>query len=232
MYHHVTSAPPPSDLDARLTVTNADFVRQLSYLMCAGYYSVTLGQLFDAMYNGAPLPERPVILTFDDGYNDAYTDAFAHLKWAGLGGTFSIVTGWVGRPGYMTWEQIQEMAGAGMEMAAHSVTHPNLARESADIVRDQLIRSRQDLEGRLGQPIGFFVYPAGEPFRFGTREKQAQVVALLQEAGYRGALTTTWSMAQDPAAPFALNRVRVTGGVDIAAFAANMGGPAPEVTGC
>jgi peptidoglycan/xylan/chitin deacetylase (PgdA/CDA1 family) len=189
-------------------------------------------QLFDGIYNGAPLPEKPVVLTFDDGYADAYTNAFPWLKWMGLGGTFSIVTGWIGQPGYLSAEQIKEMAGVGMEMVAHSVSHPDLGKESDPVVRDQLARSRGTLEGLLGQPILFFVYPAGEPFRSATKERQAQVVTMLQEAGYRGALTATWNLAQDPAAPFALNRVRVSGGVDIQTFAKNMGGPAPEAIGC
>jgi peptidoglycan/xylan/chitin deacetylase (PgdA/CDA1 family) len=232
MYHHVTNAPPASELDARLTVTDGDFARQLAYLRCAGYYSITLSQLFDGIYGGAPLPVKPVILTFDDGYADAYTSAFAHLKWAGFGGTFSVVTGWIGEPGYLSWDQTQEMVGAGMEMVAHSVSHPDLGKEPDEVVRSQLSRSKRDLEENLGQPVVFFVYPAGEPFRSATAERQSQVVTMVQEAGYRGALTATWNLAQDPAAPFALNRVRVSGGIDIKTFAENMGGPAPEAIGC
>ena len=232
MYHHVNRAPTASEVDARLTVTDADFARQLAYLQCAGYYSITLSQLFDGIYGGAPLPEKPVILTFDDGYADAYNNAFVHLKWAGFGGTFSVVTGWIGQPGYLNWEQMREMVGAGMEMVAHSVNHPDLGKEPDDVVREQLSRSKRDLEENLGQPVAFFVYPSGEPFRSAATERQAQVVAMVQEAGYRGALTATWNLAQDPAAPFALNRVRVSGGVDIQAFAENMGGPAPDDVGC
>jgi peptidoglycan/xylan/chitin deacetylase (PgdA/CDA1 family) len=232
MYHHVNGAPTASELDARLTVTDADFTRQLAYLRCAGYYSITLSQLFDGIYNGAPLPEKPVILTFDDGYADAYTNAFPQLNWTGFGGSFAIVTGWAGQPGYLNWEQMREMAAAGMEMVAHSVSHPDLGKESDEIVRFQLGRSRRDLDEKLGQAAQFFVYPAGEPFRSGSQERQAQVVTMAQEAGYRGALTATWNLAQDPAAPFALNRVRVSGGVEIQQFAENMGGPAPAAIGC
>jgi peptidoglycan/xylan/chitin deacetylase (PgdA/CDA1 family) len=232
MYHHVNTAPTASELDRRLTVTDADFARQLAYLRCAGYYSITLSQLFDGMYGGAPLPEKPVILTFDDGYADAYTNAFVHLKWAGFGGTLSVVTGWMGQSGYLSWEQIREMVGAGMEMVAHSVNHPDLGKEPDDVVRGQLSRSKRDIEENLGQPAAFFVYPSGEPFRSATTERQRQVVTMVQEAGYRGALTATWNLAQDPAAPFALNRVRVSGGVDIQAFAENMGGPDPDAVGC
>ena len=232
MYHHVNSAPPESDLEARLTVTDADFLRQLAYLRCAGYYSITLSQLFDAMYSGAPLPQNPVILTFDDGHLDAYTDAFPMLKAAGFSGTFGIVTGWVGQPDVVSWDQVREMAGAGMEIVSHSASHPDLGKASDDVVRQQLSASKSELEEKLGLPISFFVYPSGEPFRSGTAQRQAQVVQMVKEAGYKGALTTQWNLLQDPAKPFALNRVRVSGGIDINKFAAGLGGPATGATGC
>jgi peptidoglycan/xylan/chitin deacetylase (PgdA/CDA1 family) len=232
MYHYINSTAPADPINASLTINEADFTRQLSYLRCAGYYSITLGQLFDAMQIGAPLPEKPVILTFDDGYHDAYTNAFPILRSAAFGGTFGIVTNWVGQPGYVTWDQLHEMTAAGMEIASHTANHPDLGLESDPVVRDQLVRSKQVLEQQLGLPIPFLVYPAGEPFRFGTPIRQAQVPVLVQESGYRGALTTRWGLLHDPAAAFALNRVRVPGGVDIQTFAANMGGPPPDQTGC
>ena len=232
MYHFVNSRPPADELDWSLTTTEADFARQVTYLRCAGYYSITLSQLNDAMHGGAPLPEKPVVLTFDDGYKDAYTNAFPLLRSAGLGGTFGIVTDWVGQPDYVNWDQLREMAAAGMEIASHTTNHPDLGRESDAVVRDQLSRSKGALESQLGVPIAFFIYPAGEPFRSGTFERRAQVATMVQEAGYRGALTTRPDMLQDPFSPFALSRVRVAGGTDINTFAANMWGPPPDHIGC
>jgi peptidoglycan/xylan/chitin deacetylase (PgdA/CDA1 family) len=232
MYHFVTDEPPADELDWSLTVTVPDFTRQVRYLRCAGYYSITLSQLHDAMHGGAPLPEKPIILTFDDGYRDAYTNAFPILRSGGFGGTFGIVTDWVGQPDYVTWDHLREMAAAGMEIASHTVSHPDLGREFDDVVRDQLSRSKQLLEEQLGLPVPFFVYPAGEPFRSGTLERQAQVATMAQEAGYRGALTTRPNMWQDPFAPYALNRVRISGGTDIYKFAENIWGSHPDQVGC
>lgn len=232
MYHHVNSAPPPDEFEARLTVTDADFSRQLEFLKCAGYTTVTMSQLFDGIYGGAPLPARPVVLTFDDGFADAFANTFPLLQQHGLGGTFLIVTSFVGQDGYVTWEQVQNMARSGMEIVSHSVNHSNLATSPDESVRRELGESKRVLEEKLGLPVPFFAYPAGEPFYKGTPERQAQVVAMVQEAGYRGALAVKNSLTQDPAAPFAFSRVRVTGGVELRKFAENMGAPLPETIGC
>jgi len=233
MYHHVNSAPPPADVyEAALTTSDADFSRQLAHLRCAGYGAVTLAQLFDGMYNGAPLPARPVVLTFDDGYADAFTNAFPLLRWHGVVGSFSIVTGYVDIPPYLTWAQIGEMANAGMEIIAHSVTHEDLNRSPDDIVRYQVAESKRVLEEHLGRPVNYFTYPSGEPFYRGSQARQRRVVDILRESGYQGALAIKNSPLQDPANPFALSRIRVMNGVDIGKFAENLGGPPPEAIGC
>ncbi len=232
MYHHVNSAPPTSEFESRLTVTDADFVRQLEYLKCAGFSTVTLSQLFDGIYNGAPLPAKPVLLTFDDGYVDSYTNAFPRLREHSFGGTFSIVTAFAGQSGYVSWGQVQEMAHGGMEIASHSVNHTNLDKAPDETVRAELAESRRMLEEKVGQPVLFFTYPSGEPFFRGTAERQRQVVEMVRAAGYRGALAVKNSLTQDPGAPYSLSRLRVTGGVDLRKFAENMGAPLPETIGC
>jgi peptidoglycan/xylan/chitin deacetylase (PgdA/CDA1 family) len=232
MYHFVTDEPAADPLDWNLTVTVADFARQVRYLRCAGYYSITLNQLYEAMHAGAPIPEKSVVLTFDDGYRDAYTNAFPLLRSAGFIGTFGIVTDWVGQPDYVNWDQLREMTAAGMDIASHSANHPDLGLTHDWMVRDQLVRSKVALEQQLGIPITFFVYPAGEPFRFGTPDRQAQVAQMVYEAGYRGALSTRPGPWLDPFQPFALSRVRVSGGTDIYRFAENMGAPNPDAIGC
>ena len=233
MYHHINSTQTTSDLDYSLTVTDADFNRQLDYLRCAGYTSVSLSQLYDAVYSGAPLPQKPLVLTFDDGYADAFTSAFPALQKHGFTAAFAIITNNVGLAGvYMTWEQITWMANNGMEMTSHTLTHEDLNISRDDIVRQQLTLSKAALEEHLQRPALFFVYPSGEPFRHGTPARQAQVVKMVQEAGYRGALTASNKLQQNPGAPYAFNRIRVSGGVDIRKFAGNMGGALPEKIGC
>lgn len=229
MYHHVAPVAPADEFEARLTVLTADFEAQLAYLRCAGYTGITVAQLVDAMRGFAALPPHPVILTFDDGYGDAYTEAFPLLQRYGFPGSFAIVTGFVGQGNgaYASWDQLREMADAGMEMLSHTVSHIDLGTSDDETDRHEMIESKAELEARIGRPVRFFVYPSGEPFRSGTPERQQQVVAMLEEAGYEGALLAgPNSLTQDPSAPFALNRVRVQGGEGVEAFAGSIGGTA------
>jgi peptidoglycan/xylan/chitin deacetylase (PgdA/CDA1 family) len=170
-----------------------------------------------------------VILTFDDGYSDHYSQAFPILKQHAMTGAFAIITGFVeGGGDYMSWAQIKEMSDAGMEMMSHTVTHIDLNGSDDPTAAGQMRDSRAALEEHTGKAADFFVYPAGEPFRSGTEERQAQVVSMLKEAGYRGALLAGPSSSeQDPAQPFVLNRLRVGESTDLATYAALLGGPAP-----
>ncbi len=232
MYHDISDVPPDDVYRAASNVLSADFSAQLDYLECAGYTAITLSQLFEAIDGRGALPEKAIVLTFDDGYGDHYTQAFPILKQHAMTGAFAIITGYVEAGGdYMSWGQIREMSEAGMEIMSHTQTHIDLNTSDDGSVEEQLRGSRAALEERTGRPVEFFVYPSGEPFRSGTEERQAQVVSMLAEAGYRGALLAGPSSSeQDPAQPFALNRLRVGESTDLATYAALVGGPAPE--GC
>lgn len=233
MYHDISPAPPDDVYRAASNVLPADFAAQLDYLRCAGYNTVTPTRLADAIEGRAALPEKPVILTFDDGYSDHYTQAFPLLQERGMVGAFAIITGFVeGGGDYMSWAQIREMADAGMEIMSHTVTHIDLNTADDGSALAQLRDSRAAIQERTGKAPAFLVYPAGEPFRSGTVGRQAQVVSMAAEAGYRGAFLAGPSVTtQDPAQPFALNRVRVGETTDLATFAALVGGPPPGECG-
>lgn len=234
MYHQVLPELPADEFDAALTVTNAALDEQLSYLACAGYTPITMQQLFDAFDGRAALPQKPVILAFDDGWADHYANAFPILQAHGMVGSFAIVTGLVDAGGpYMTWSQIEEMSAAGMEMTSHTVSHIDLGTSDDATDVDQITTSKADIESHTGKTVDYFVYPAGEPFRSGTEERQQQVVQMLIDAGYRGALLAGPNdVTQDPNTPYALNRVRVSGGEDIYTYAGSIYGPSPDEVGC
>jgi peptidoglycan/xylan/chitin deacetylase (PgdA/CDA1 family) len=233
MMYHIIGPPDRPENDA-LAVSTDDFAAQMNYLACAGFTPITVQQMFDAFDGKAPLPEKPIILTFDDGWSGDYDNGYPILKQHGFVGSYAIVTGFVEGGGpYMTWAQIKEMSDAGMEIMSHTVTHIDLGAMDNATDIDQLMQSKSTLETQTGKPVDYFVYPAGEPFRSGSTERQAQVVQMLEDAGYRGALLDDATYGgQDPGAPYELHRVRVSGGEDVYTFAGSIYGPDPDSLGC
>ena len=221
MYHHVSHKPTTNLLDYNLTVTTVDFNQQLTWLQQHGYHSISQTELFDAFYYGKALPAHPVMLTFDDGYEDVYTDALPVLLAHHYRGVFYIITGMIGGR-YMTWNQIRTLARVGMQIASHTVHHVNIGEPPAGTsTQSELVRSKQTLEKQLGEPIQFFCYPVGEPFHHDTLFQRQEVLLDLFNDGYVGATLDPFSMfsaVQNDQTPYQLNRVRVSGGESLDAF--------------
>ena len=216
MYHHISPVVPPTALGMSLTVTPTAFGKQLDYLKQQGYHTITFNQLFDALYYGGPLPHHPIILTFDDGYNDAYHFALPILEAHGYSGMFYIITGKVGWAAYLNWKQIRTMLAAGMQIGSHTVHHVDmgsLLMYSTALAQHELQASQTVLQNHLGIAIQQFCYPSGEPFRNGTLWAQQQIVSLLAADGYIGATTDPGisGIIQQSLSPFVLLRIRVDG---------------------
>ncbi len=216
MYHHVSNVIPTDLLGISLTVKDSMFQQQLAYYRQKNYHSITFNQLFDALYFGGPLPVHPIILTFDDGYNDVFQFAYPLLKQYGFTGTFNIISGKVGWTGYLSWKQIREMMGGGMQIASHTVHHYSLGTLLAYAQSEaqyELQASKTTLQQQLGITIQQFCYPSGSPFRGGTLAQQQQITAMLAADGYVGATTDPGQTGvyQNGLTPFALQRVRVDG---------------------
>ena len=234
VYHRLASEFPDDPNKAKDTVTSSAFAEQLAWLVGNGYTTITVAELFNAFYYDVLLPPKPVILIFDDGYVDVYEHAFPLLKERGFGATIAAISGFVGQPEYLNWEQIKEMSAAGFEVVSHTATHANLAAMSPEGARRELADSRGLLEKNLQRPAQFFVYPYGEPFVNGSEEARQMIMGLLRETGYVGALTTSsgppYISVQRAAAPYQLNRIPVSGGETVERFAATINAnpsPAP-----
>ncbi len=207
MYHYVSELPPDADAIRRdLTVSPGDFEAQLAFLRDAGYTGISLDELVGYLAAGRPLPANPIVLTFDDGYADAYSHAFPLLQRYGFRGTFFVITGFLdeSRPGYLTWAQAAEMQAAGMHIAAHSATHPELTRLGDEALVAEVQGARDAIEAHLQTPVRYFCYPSG---RYDER-----TIAALQAAGYWAAVTTAGGITHSTGALFELDRVRVHGG--------------------
>ncbi len=204
MYHHI--AVPPDNADAirrDLSVWPERFEAQMAYFASRGYQSVKLADVYEAVMNGKPLPNRPIVFTFDDGYDDHYSNALPILQRHNFSGTFYIATGLLAREGYMNWEQIAALGKAGMDVESHSVTHPPLKQKPVDFLRREIVESKRALERVLGRPVLFFCYPSGV--------YDALTIQVLQESGYLSATTTHPGARESAAAPYEWPRVRVRG---------------------
>jgi peptidoglycan/xylan/chitin deacetylase (PgdA/CDA1 family) len=214
MYHHIADPPPVADpIRQDLSVSPQVFEAQLRYLVRVGYQPITLRDLIYHLTVGVPLPEKSIVLTFDDGYEDNYTNAYPLLKKYGFVGTFFIVTEPVdsGRAGYMSWAQIEIMSTGGMEIGAHSYTHPDLRDKPVDYIIWQVVGSKEAIEARIQQPVRFFSYPSGR--------YDEQVVSVLHSAKFWGAVTVKTGTHQFSRRPFELQRIRVRGDDTLDMFA-------------
>ena len=167
-------------------VTPKEFEKHLQLIQKNGLTPISLKQLTTHLETGLPLPEKPILLTFDDGYGGHYDFVYPLLKKYGYPGVFSIYTSKVGintGRSHVTWDQLRQMATDPLiTIAAHSVTHPrDLRALSEDKLQMEVIESKRLLEAKLGIPINYFTYPEG---KYDTR-----VAKVVREAGYLAALT-------------------------------------------
>jgi len=206
MYHYISEPPADADIYRKdLSVAPARFESHLRLLQERGYRTVMLDDLLSFLANGAPLPEKSVILTFDDGYADNYTYAYPLLRKYGMIGHFFIISDFVNqaRPGYMTWPQIEEMALGGQRIGSHSRDHPDLKGKAVDYLVWQALGGLEAIQEHTGSHPRWISYPAGS--------YDDQVIAVYKSAHYWGGLSTEQGATHTLDQIFALKRVRVRG---------------------
>ncbi len=213
MYHYVRTNPIARDLvGADLSVEPQSFAREMLMLSKAGMHTITFDDLYAALTQGHELPPHPVVLTFDDGYEDFYTAAFPVLQALQMKATSFVITGKAGWKGYMTWDQMREIDRSGLvQFESHTVTHVQLNTITPSKAEQELIDSKSVLETELGKPVKYLAYPSG---RF-----NATVANLAHAVGYEGAVTTQYGSLQSSSSLFTLPRVRIPGPEPLWSFA-------------
>lgn len=222
MYHKVN--PDPGTGGYGLRVHPRNFEKQISYLLKSGFTAISLTDLADHYEKGSPLPPRPVIITFDDGYMDNYTYAYPILKKHGMTATVFVVAGTVGginefdynagrqpKNKMADWTQLKEMAGGGMTIGAHTLRHPHLGDLNPEDVKTEITGSKMILEKELNRPVKVFCYP------YGSYNETA--AALVKESGFRAAVTTSQGLGRFDREPFELKRIRIRGDYTLNRFA-------------
>jgi peptidoglycan/xylan/chitin deacetylase (PgdA/CDA1 family) len=224
MYHSVSDAQTAST--RALSVRPAAFDVQLCYLRRQGFAGLTFGELARRRRTGQPLPARPIVLTFDDGYADLIEEALPILIEHGFPATVFVTTGWLrdaGRyatapaPGRMlSWAQLAELSAAGVEVAAHTHSHPQLDRISTARLHAELGDSKRLLEDRLGRPVRSLAYP------YGYSSKRVRTVA--RDIGYLQAAVVANATAASTCDPFRVPRLTIRRSTSSATFASTVNG--------
>ncbi|MBW1599273.1 polysaccharide deacetylase family protein [Streptomyces sp. JJ38] len=208
MYHNVARFPTTETL--RLSVSPEAFAAQVEVLADRGHTPLTAAELAAAWRSCRPLPERPVLITFDDGYAGVHRYALPALRRHGFPATLFAATGWLRGPrqaqavpdAMLSWPQLRELAAGGVEIGGHSHSHPQLDQLPDARLRHEVRHCRALLAEALGQSPVSFAYPFGYSSR---RVREA-----VRSAGFGQALAVRNALA-DPRrqGPYALARLTV-----------------------
>ncbi|GLW98709.1 polysaccharide deacetylase family protein [Microtetraspora sp. NBRC 16547] len=219
MYHSVTDRPTAETRP--LAVRPGAFAEQLGYLRDAGFTPLTVADLAAALHGtGSGVPDRPVVITFDDGYADFHEEALPVLDRLGFPSTVFLTSGWVadagseaaGRPlgRMLSWSQAREAAEHGVEIAGHSHSHPQLDQINDHELRQELRRNKALLEDRIGRPVTTMAYPYGY--------SSARVRREVRGVGYRAACAVGNAIAADRHDLLAIPRLTVGPATTMARF--------------
>jgi len=215
LMYHVISDPLPGSPYPDLYVPKAEFADQMHALDHAGYTAVTLRQWWDSWHAHGPLPAKPAVVSFDDGYHSDLANALPVLRALGWPGVLNLELRNIRSDYGLTAPQVRALIDAGWELDSHTIDHPDLTTLDATALRHEVADSRTELKRRFGAPVDFFCYPAG-------RYDDAAIAAV-RAAGYLAATTTEPGLAQpDDADRYTLPRVRVGNGVSGAALVAQL----------
>lgn len=227
LYHSVDDDPPA--WIAPFTVTERAFTEQLDRLVDSGRVPVTASAVIAARPGGAPLPDNAVLITFDDGFHDFMRTALPALHARGLPAALFVTTGAL-RPGnrsmlpparMMSRDDVLEASRAGIEIGAHTHTHPELDAVSRTRAKSELVIGKLVLEETLGQRVDLLAYPHGY--------SDAAVRRMARKCGYRGAFAVRNALSSTDDDPFRVARLTVRADTGPAVFEHWLGGERAKI---
>jgi peptidoglycan/xylan/chitin deacetylase (PgdA/CDA1 family) len=204
LYHHISVSP----IGSRYYVPPDKFETEIKLLHDWGYSTIPTTMLVKTIVAGASLPPRPIIITFDDANEDNYTNAFPIMKKYGFTGVLYLPYDYIGTNGYLTVDQVKEMAAAGWEVGSHTLSHSiNFPIMDPPTLRSEIVDSRKKLAALLGLPIMTFAYPFGDA--------PGAAVDYVHFAGYiAGMGATGYTADQGMGNLFVLQRCEIKGSDD------------------
>jgi peptidoglycan/xylan/chitin deacetylase (PgdA/CDA1 family) len=197
MYHSIAY-----EKDNDIRIPKEKFREQMKFLKDNGYTTLTLTEVSDLFTKNIPIPKKSVVLTFDDGYVDNYTNAFPVLKEFGIKATVFVITDWVDKvPQFMTISQLKEMEKNGIDIEAHTQIHDELDKLNYDEQLKTLKGSKEFLEKNLNKRVNFMAYPFGK--------YNSTTIKAANDAGYTVALKMAGGWAKKENGMLTLNRIYV-----------------------
>ncbi|MGE5626747.1 MAG: polysaccharide deacetylase family protein [Solirubrobacterales bacterium] len=194
-----------------LRVPLKNFEEQMQYLKEAGFTTLTLEELYNFFTNNKPIPEKSVVITFDDGYQDNYTNAYPVIKKYGLKATVFVITSTIDKNAKcLNSSELKEMESNGFNVESHTVNHEELAGLSFEKQLETLNKSKTDLENILNKKVYYLAYPVGK--------WDNNSIEALKTAGYRMAFTTKNAKSNKSNGIYTLNRVRINASCSIDQF--------------
>lgn len=205
LMYHVINSPPPDAKFPGLYVAPEQFAAQMQALASAGFHAVTMDQMRANWTRGTPLPAgKPIVLSFDNGYQSQYTQALPVLRRLGWVGVENMqLTGLPPSQGGLSEAQIKGLVAAGWELDTQGISHAELTTLGPTALHEQVALARTEVRRRYRVPVNWFCYPSGH--------YNAAVVAAVKAAGYVGSTTVVPGWASPSEDPYRLPRLRVLG---------------------
>lgn len=218
MYHKVS----PNFFKSNLRVNPEEFEKQIKYLKEQGFSSLSFEDFILWRKEEGPLPKKPVIITFDDGYEDNYLYAYPVLKKYGFSATIFLIVGKLDkeirwerekrRPNskLLSWDKIKEMKENGMDFGSHTISHPDLTKILRKQIKWEIRKSKRIIEKNLNQKVVVFSYP------FGKHNKKIR--QLVRKNKYLCAVSAKPGWASKKSNIYSLPRIRITGYTSLKKF--------------
>lgn len=198
MYHSISDRDPSNSL----LVSPSEFENEMAWLHDNGFTSLSLDELYYSLTTGN-VPAKPVVITFDDGYDDNYTNAYPILKKYGLIGNFFVITDYIGtKQGFMNVDMLKEMHSNGMIIESHTSNHQELKNISDDAKISSIKNAQNFLKENLNIDSKFICYPVG---RYDESTKN-----IVSSLGIKLAVTTEPGLANINQGLTSLKRVRIS----------------------
>lgn len=228
LMYHVINPPPAGAKFPGLYVDPEEFEAQMEALRRAGFHAVTMDQMLANWTRGAPIPGgKPIVVSFDNGYQSQLTKALPVLRRLGWVGVENIqLTGLPPSQGGLSRSQVSQLVKEGWELDTQGISHADLITLDAKALHEQVAVAREEVRSLYKVPVNWFCYPSGH--------YNATVIAAVKAAGYVGSTTVVPGWASPAEDPYRLPRLRVLGGTSPGALLAEIGAirsnPAPPAS--